>query len=59
LPAAAQDFPHDQQRPPTAQHFVGTRDGAELSVSRYAGNLARRARPVRYGFRTWRRWATT
>ena len=34
--AAAQDFPYDQEGPPTAQHFVGARHGAELSVSRHA-----------------------
>jgi hypothetical protein len=51
--AATQDFPYDQQRPPTAQHFVGARHGAVLSVSRrHADNLARLAQPVRYGFRT-------
>ena len=41
--AAAQDFPHDQKRPPAAQHFVGARNGAELSISRHVGSLARRA----------------
>src|SRR5262249_21242513 len=44
--AAAQDFPYDQQRPPTAQHFVGARHGAELTISRHADNLVRRALPV-------------
>ena len=48
--AAAQDFPYDQEGPPTAQHFVGARHGAELSVSCHADNLARQAQPLRYGF---------
>src|SRR5262249_22282031 len=43
--AATQDFPYDQQGPPAAQHLVGARHGAELTVSRHADNLARRARP--------------
>jgi hypothetical protein len=35
-PAAAQDLPYDQKGPSTAQHFVGARHGAKLSVSRHA-----------------------
>src|SRR5262249_4166501 len=35
--AAAQDFPHDQEGPAAAQHFVGARDRAELSVPGHAG----------------------
>ena len=34
--AATQDFPYDQEGPSTAQHFVGARHGAELSVSSHA-----------------------
>jgi hypothetical protein len=34
--AAAEDFPYDQEGPPTAQHFVGARHRAKLSVSRHA-----------------------
>src|SRR5262249_37333772 len=34
--AAAQGFPDDQEGPAATQHFVGARDGAELSVSRHA-----------------------
>ena len=41
--AAAHDFAYDQKRPPAAQHFVGARNGAELSISWHARNLARRA----------------
>jgi hypothetical protein len=50
--AAAQDFPHDQESPATAQRFVRARHGAKLSVSRHADNLAQRAQPLQYGFRT-------
>src|SRR5215471_17022547 len=52
--AARQDFPYDQEGPPPAQHFVGARHGAELSVSRHVDNLARRAPilPVRIPYPT-------
>ena len=50
--AAAQDFPYDQEGPPTAQHFVGTRHGAELSVSCHAEQISTPSRKFRYGFRT-------
>src|SRR5262249_30005551 len=52
--AATQNFPYDQERPPPAQHLVGARHGAELSISRHAQNLAQLAQPLQYGFRTWR-----
>ena len=32
---------YDQEGPPTAQHFVGARHGAELSVSSHRGSLTR------------------
>ena len=52
--AAAQEFPYDQEGPSTAQHFMGARRGAKLSVSRHADNLARWARSAGYGFWTCR-----